>query len=56
MNLAPTGEINYLTVFRAIADKGYTGFLGLEMWPTVDATQAIRDSIALLAEATAERK
>ena len=31
-----TGEINYLNVFRAIAAKGYTGFLGLEMWPTVD--------------------
>ena len=51
-----TGEINYLNVFRAIAAKGYTGFLGLEMWPTVDQTQAIRESIALLAAATAERK
>jgi len=51
-----TGEINYLNVFRAIVAKGYTGFLGLEMWPTVDATQAIRESIALLADATAERK
>ncbi len=29
-----TGEINYLNVFRAIAAKGFTGFLGLEMWPT----------------------
>jgi len=51
-----TGEINYLNVFRAIAAKGFTGFLGLEMWPTVDHTQAIRESISLLAEATAERR
>ena len=32
---AGTGEINYPNVLRAIAAKGYTGFLGLEMWPTV---------------------
>ena len=51
-----TGEINYLNVFRAIATKGYTGFIGLEMWPTVDHTQAIRESTALLFEATAGRK
>lgn len=51
-----TGEIHYLNVFRAIVAKGYTGFLGLEMWPTVDATQAIRESIALLADATGERQ
>ena len=42
----------YLNVFRAIAAKGYTGFLGLEMWPTVAPAQAIRESITLLAEAT----
>jgi len=51
-----TGEINYLNVFRAIDAQGYTGFLGLEMWPPLDPTQAIRESIALLAEATAGRK
>jgi hydroxypyruvate isomerase len=51
-----TGEINYLNVFRAIAAKGFTGFLGLEMWPTVDHTKAVRESISLLAEATAERR
>ena len=50
-----TGEIHYLNVFRAIAAHGYTGFLGLEMWPTVDPTQAIRESMSLLAEATAGR-
>lgn len=46
-----TGEINYRNVFRAIIAKGYTGFLGLEMWPTVDHTTAVREAIALLAEA-----
>jgi hydroxypyruvate isomerase len=48
-----TGEINYVSVFRAIAAQGYTGFLGLEMWPTVDHTKAVREAIAILAEATA---
>jgi hydroxypyruvate isomerase len=51
-----TGEINYLNVFRAIAAKGFTGFLGLEMWPTVDHAKAVRESIALLAEATTARR
>jgi len=51
-----TGEINYRNVFRAIAAAGYTGFLGLEMWPTVDHAQAIGESLALLAEATAGRR
>ena len=49
-------EINYLNVFRAIAAKGYTGFLGLEMWPTVDHAKAVREAIAILAEATTARK
>ena len=47
-----TGEINYLNVFRAIAAKGYRGFLGLEMWPTVHHAQAVCEAIAMLAEAT----
>jgi hydroxypyruvate isomerase len=47
-----TGEINYLNVFRAIVKTGYSGFLGLEMWPTVDHTKAVREAIAMLAEAT----
>ena len=51
-----TGEINYLNVFRAIAAKGYTGFLGLEMWPTVDHAKAVREASALWAEATAARR
>ncbi|MCU0960721.1 MAG: TIM barrel protein [Pirellulaceae bacterium] len=51
-----TGEINYVNVFRAIAATGFAGFLGLEMWPTVDHTQAIRESISLLAAATAPQR
>ena len=51
-----TGEINYLNVFRAIVTSGFTGFLGLEMWPTVDQTQAVREAIAMLAEAMKARK
>jgi hydroxypyruvate isomerase len=51
-----TGEINYRNVFRAISAAGFTGFLGLEMWPTVDHTQAIRESISLLVEAMAEQR
>ncbi len=50
-----TGEIHYLNVFRAIAATGHTGFLGLAMWLTVDHTQAMRESISLLAQATAGR-
>ena len=42
--------------FRAIAAKGYSGFLGLEMWPTVDHAKAVREAIAMLAEATTARR
>ncbi|MHB1034397.1 MAG: hydroxypyruvate isomerase family protein [Pirellulales bacterium] len=51
-----TGEINYVNVFRAIVAKGYTGFLGLEMWPTVDHAKAVREASAILAEATPARR
>lgn len=42
-----TGEINYGNVFRAIVKAGYTGFLGLEMWPTVDHATAVRQALVL---------
>lgn len=42
-----TGEINYGNVFRAIVKAGYTGFLGLEMWPTIDHATAVKESLAL---------
>ena len=51
-----TGEINYLNVVQAIAAAGYTGFLGLEMWPTVDHAKAVREASAILTEATKARK
>jgi hydroxypyruvate isomerase len=46
-----TGEINYRNVFRAIAAARFSGFLGLEMWPTIDHSKAVRESIAILDEA-----
>ncbi len=49
-----TGEINYRNVFRAIVAAGFTGYVGLEMWPTMDHAAAVRESIALWAEATGE--
>lgn len=42
-----TGEINYENVFRAIFKSGYTGFVGLEMWPTVDHTTAVKHTAEL---------
>jgi hydroxypyruvate isomerase len=46
-----TGEINYENVFRAIAKAGYTAFIGLEMWPTIDHTAATKQASALLSQA-----
>ena len=40
-------------VFRAIAAKGYSGFFGLEMWPTVDHAKAVRELMREFSEATA---
>ncbi len=42
-----TGEINYGNVFSAIVKAGYTGCLGLEMWPTIDHTTAVKQTVAL---------
>ncbi len=42
-----TGEINYGNVFRAIINAGYTGFVGLEMWPTIDHATAVKQTLAL---------
>jgi len=33
------GEINYKEVFKAIDAAGYTGYAGLEYWPTVDGME-----------------
>ncbi|MHC1765540.1 MAG: hydroxypyruvate isomerase family protein [Verrucomicrobiia bacterium] len=42
-----TGEINYAGVFKAIMKTGYDGFLGLEMWPTIDHATAVKQTLAL---------
>lgn len=42
-----TGEINYGSVFRAIVKAGYSGFLGLEMWPTIDHATAVKQTLAM---------
>ncbi len=42
-----TGEINYANVFRAIKASGYTGFIGLEMWPTNDHATALKETAEL---------
>jgi hydroxypyruvate isomerase len=46
-----TGEINYRSVFRSIAGKGYGAFLGLEMWPTIDHATAVKQVMDLFKEA-----
>lgn len=48
-----TGEINYASVFRAIASKGYTGFVGLEMWPTIDHATAVKQVMEIFDKAVA---
>jgi hydroxypyruvate isomerase len=42
-----TGEINYANVFKSIKQSGYSGFLGLEMWPTIDHTAAVKHTLEL---------
>lgn len=46
-----TGEINYFNVFRAIAKAGYTGALGLEMWPSIDHATAVKQTMKMFNEA-----
>jgi hydroxypyruvate isomerase len=46
-----TGEINYSNVFRSIVEAGYKGYLGLEMWPTIDHTAAVKQVATLFEEA-----
>ena len=42
-----TGEINYASVFRAIAATGYQGFVGLEFKPSGSAEDALRNVLKL---------
>lgn len=46
-----TGEINYRNVFQRIAQAGYDGFAGLEMWPTNDSVKAVQETAELFNEA-----
>jgi len=41
-----TGEINYRQVFKAIAESGYSGYIGLELWPTKPEVEALAETIA----------
>lgn len=43
-----TGELNYATIFKAIDDSGYQGYVGLEYSPTKDAVTTLKE-IAKLA-------
>lgn len=38
-----TGEIHFANVFRAIADTGYGGFIGMEYIPRADAMRTLAD-------------
>ncbi len=51
-----TGEINYANVFRAIVEKGYSGFVGLEMWPTIDHATAVKQVIEIFDQAFQPKK
>jgi len=42
-----TGEINYKNVFAAIDALGYKGAVGLEYSPTIDAAEALKNTVAL---------
>ncbi len=39
-----TGEINYVNVFRAIAETDYAGYIGLEFRPTGDHGEAVKST------------
>ena len=43
-----TGEIYYPALVKAIDGVGYTGYCGLEYWPTGDSFASLRESIARL--------
>lgn len=37
------GEINYPEIFKAIAESGYDGFVGLEYWPKAEANYGLQE-------------
>ncbi len=42
-----SGEINYARVFRALAEAGYEGFVGFELFPSRDPLAVARDLLTL---------
>jgi hydroxypyruvate isomerase len=47
-----TGEINFGSVFRAIHQSGYTGYVGMEYIPSKDAMKTLADVKALAESVT----
>ena len=41
------GELHYSHIFQAIDTTGYRGYMGLEYWPDIDASESLRQCIAL---------
>ena len=37
------GELHYPSIFEAISEAGYRGFVGLEYWPVGDASKGLRE-------------
>lgn len=42
------GEVNYKALVEAIEKAGYTGWFGLEYWPSYDNAQSLRDVMTYL--------
>ena len=43
------GETNYPRIIRAVEDAEYSGYFGLEYWPSYEAETSIRDTMRYLA-------
>ena len=42
------GELYYPALTRALEQRGYGGYFGMEYWPTYDDRQSVRDTLAYL--------
>jgi hydroxypyruvate isomerase len=45
-------ELNYPPIYRAIADTGFTGYVGMEFVPQGEPVAALRDALVTLRRAT----
>jgi hydroxypyruvate isomerase len=43
-----TGEINYAEIIKAIKSTNYSGFLGLEYFPTKDTAEGIKEVVQMI--------